>query len=620
MSFIGRLSLYRIRRNKVTIIRVMCLFVSLALIFLLLMRTIKPKHQSSSFISSFLFESQNELSEELHPKRSSKVSVIELSAKDWQLFHKLNPVVNGWGDKGIAVSLTNEEDKEISKKMFKSGAFDVFISDRINPNRSLPDARPYECSKVEYDLKTLSSTSIVIIYTNEIWSALIRTIWSVWNRTPDILLKEIILVDDFSDKIELKDLLDKYLNYFFGDRVNVIRLDKREGLIRARLIGARKAQGDVIVFLDSHVEVTVGWLEPLLYRIKEDRRNVICPVIDVISDKTLEYYAGNPYYFQVGGFTWSGHFTWIDINEDATRKAPTKAVLSPTMAGGLFAINKDYFFEIGSYDESMEIWGGENLELSFRIWQCGGRLEIHPCSHVGHIFRDYHPYSFNGKDTHGINTLRTVKVWMDDYQKYFFMHRSDLKNADAGDLSKRLALKERLKCKSFSWYLKNIYTEDKYIFDKDSRAYGYVRNGISNLCLDNLNREEDKDHNLGLYICAPDRPQDVWTNQVFTLNNRGELRREESCATAETDTDVIQMSKCVDLKFTKARRKRTVRLEKKKQLWKHTKGGQIINEYTGQCMTTSELDSGSDVKMADCNDDDTHQLWWFQIYTDINVE
>lgn len=49
---------------------------------------------------------------------------------------------------------------------------------------------------------------------------------------------------------------------------------------------------------------------------------------------------------------------------------------SPAMAGGLFSIDRQYFFDIGSYDDKMKIWGGDNLEMSFRIWMCGGRIEI----------------------------------------------------------------------------------------------------------------------------------------------------------------------------------------------------------------------------------------------------
>lgn len=63
----------------------------------------------------------------------------------------------------------------------------------------------------------------------------------------------------------------------------------RSGLIKARLAGAKAAQGDVMVFLDAHCECSHGWLQPLLARIQESREAVVVPLIDVISAKTFEY-------------------------------------------------------------------------------------------------------------------------------------------------------------------------------------------------------------------------------------------------------------------------------------------------------------------------------------------
>lgn len=46
---------------------------------------------------------------------------------------------------------------------------------------------------------------------------------------------------------------------------------------------------------------------------------------------------------------------------------PSPPFRTPTFAGGLFSISKAYFEKIGTYDDQMEIWGGENVEMSFRV-------------------------------------------------------------------------------------------------------------------------------------------------------------------------------------------------------------------------------------------------------------
>ena len=82
------------------------------------------------------------------------------------------------------------------------------------------------------------------------------------------------------------------------------------------------------------------------------------------------------------------------------------------MAGGLFSIDRAYFERLGTYDPGFDIWGGENLELSFKTWMCGGTLEVVPCSHVGHIFRKRSPYKWRtGVNVLRRNSIRLAEVW-----------------------------------------------------------------------------------------------------------------------------------------------------------------------------------------------------------------
>lgn len=135
-------------------------------------------------------------------------------------------------------------------------------------------------------------------------------------------------------------------------KVRIIRAEQREGLIKARIRGALVAEAPTLTFLDSHIEAAEGWLEPLLDRIARNSTTVACPIIDVIEDTTLEFQYQTAELLQIGGFDWELIFDWFVVPESEVkrRKDPSEPTRSPTMAGGLFAIDTKFFKKLGMYD------------------------------------------------------------------------------------------------------------------------------------------------------------------------------------------------------------------------------------------------------------------------------
>ncbi|KAK1788644.1 hypothetical protein P4O66_002467 [Electrophorus voltai] len=375
--------------------------------------------------------------------------------------------------------------QEESWSRWSEGYFNVFLSEQIPVDRAIPDTRPPAWLKSLHKGKLLARkcksgalshcaenlvhddlpmTSVIFCFMDEVWSTLLRSVHSVLNRSPPHLLKEVLLVDDCSTKDYLKEKLEAYMSQF--PKVRIIRLKERHGLIRARLAGAAVAKGDVLTFLDSHIECNVGWLEPLLEQVYMERKRVACPVIEVISDKDMSYVMVDN--FQKGIFKWPLVFGWSTLSQDVIKKNnmnDSDPIRCPVMAGGLFSIDKQYFYELGTYDPGLDVWGGENMELSFKIWMCGGEIEIIPCSRVGHIFRGENPYKFpkNRQKTVERNLARVAEVWLDEYKELFYghgyLHLLDRNGMDIGNLTEQIQLRKKLGCKSFSWYLENIYPE-----------------------------------------------------------------------------------------------------------------------------------------------------------------
>lgn len=419
----------------------------------------------------------------------------------------------------------NEVDQQIRNAGYQKHAFNVLISNRLGYNRDVPDTRDSKCKEESYPMN-LPSASIIICFYNEAFSVLLRTVKSVLDRSPANLLHEIILVDDHSDFINLKDELEDYIWKSLPRKVKLVRNSEREGLIRGRMIGASHATGDILVFLDSHCEVNELWLQPLLAPIMQDRKTVVCPVIDIINADTL-IYSASP--IVRGGFNWGLHFKWDPVPASMLNgpEGQTAAIKSPTMAGGLFAMNRDYFNELGQYDSGMDIWGGENLEISFRIWMCGGQLKIIPCSRVGHIFRKRRPYgSPRGQDTMAHNSLRLAHVWMDEFKEQYFALRPELRVRNYGNISERVELRRRLKCKSFKWYLDNVYPEMKVLGPNEkaraqqplNRAvkrpkvlqHGRIRHLMSGKCISAQSHPSQKGGIVVVKECDLSDPNQIW--------------------------------------------------------------------------------------------------------------
>eukprot|EP00039_Didymoeca_costata_P004072 m.71181 g.71181 ORF g.71181 m.71181 type:complete len:603 (+) comp12221_c0_seq1:404-2212(+) len=476
--------------------------------------------------------------------------------------------------------------KDVDKELKEHG-FYVRLSDSISLDREVPDGRDPLCktSQPDFDLESLPDTTVVFVFYNEALSTLLRSIHSVLNRSPPQLLKEILLIDDGSDHEDLQATLEQYVKLL--PKVTLHRQPERMGLVKARLKGAELARGVTFTVLDSHIEVQEGWLEPLMYRMKDDPTRVMMPMIDSINPKTFE-----PVHGGIGcslGFLWTltEHSIPIQPLDEARRTSKIDYVRSPVMAGGLFTFNRDFFWKLGGYDTDFSYWGTENLEISFRIWQCGGTLECSPCSRVYHAFRGHHPYTLPPNSiTH--NKLRTAAIWMDEYA---FILRAALGNPrmDIGPLDNMLTLRKKLECRPFSWYMNEVYPTNIFKDPTEVSAISDLRNEKTNMCIDTLG-QQDLGGNVGLYGChGGGGPQSfVLIRSKKHIRPLGNL---DACLSSK-----LKLAYCSGPDVE----------------WDYTKQGFLLHPSSGQCMGVGGEHGGQKhLIMTSCGvDDEEAALAW----------
>ncbi|KAK6493156.1 N-acetylgalactosaminyltransferase 7-like isoform X1 [Huso huso] len=505
--------------------------------------------------------------------------------------------VSGGPGEGAKPFVPGPEYKDAIQASVREFGFNMVVSEMISLDRTISDLRHEECKFWHYDENLLTS-SIVIVFHNEGWSTLMRTVHSVIKRTPRRYLAEIVLIDDFSNKVHLKEKLEEYIKQWNG-LVKLFRNERREGLIQARSIGAKKAVlGQVLIYLDAHCEVGPNWYAPLVAPITKDRTICTVPLIDYIdgNDYTIEpQQGGDEDGFARGAWDWSLLWKRVPLSskEKAKRNHRTEPYRSPAMAGGLFAIERDFFFELGLYDPGLQIWGGENFEISFKIWQCGGQLLFVPCSRVGHIYRlkgwqGNPPPAHVGSSPTLKNYVRVVEVWWDEYKDYFYASRPEAKALAYGDISELKRFREEHNCKSFNWFMEEIAYDilAHYPLPAKNVEWGEIRGFESNYCIDSMGHT-----NGGFVEMGPCHR--MGGNQLFRINEANQLMQYDQCLTSGPDESKVMISHCNLKEFTE---------------WQYFKDlHRFTHTPTRKCLDRSEV--LHQVFISDCDTNKSTQKW-----------
>ncbi|XP_031825602.2 N-acetylgalactosaminyltransferase 6 isoform X2 [Nomia melanderi] len=550
------------RRNVISLIKFFSLAAFTVFLTVVIFRFVRtsPNHEATTPVAALLVadgdspkgfpDSRQSFNGHLNQDEDGKI--------DWHDYKSMaeDAKRNGMGEHGKPAFLSPSLDM-LKEKLYQVNGFNAALSDEISMNRSVPDIRHQDCKKKKY-LKNLDSVSVIVSFHNEHFSTLMRTCWSVVNRSPESLLKEIILVDDASTKVKLKKPLDDYVAEHLP-KVKIVRLPTRSGLIKGRLAGAKIAKAKVLVFLDSHSEANVNWLPPLLEPIAQNYKVCVCPFIDVIAYETFEYRAQDE--GARGAFDWELYYKRLPLLPEDL-KNPTEPFKSPVMAGGLFAISAKFFWELGGYDPELEIWGGKG--------------------------------DFLGK-----NYKRVAEVWMDEYAEYIYKRRPHLRSLNPGNLTEQRSLRQKLHCKPFKWFMENIAFDLVDVYppiEPDDFASGEIRNmGVPELCLDT--KKQKRDGLVVVDICMKDNPK-IEGEQEFRLTWHKDIRpkdRTECFDVSRGDTKApVTLYPCHGGQGN--------------QLWRYNVEKQwLMHGYSSRCLDTDP--ASKRVFITNCDSASATQKW-----------
>ena len=226
---------------------------------------------------------------------------------------------------------------------------------------------------------------------------------------------------------------------------------------------------------------------------------------------------------------------------------------------------------------------------------CGAELEIVPCSHVGHLFRKSSPYTFPGGvgDILNSNLARVALVWMDEWKDFYFKLHPEVAQHSNQSIATREALRSKLKCKSFGWFLKTIWPT--HFLPSPDRFFGKVRSSKSLKCLTSP-RTKTFGQPYGL-ATVTECIVELYAAQLFIFTPDGYLKTDDQVCLdppeyKNKDSEVRIMA-CNSLA---------------RQKWSYI-GKQLIHDLSGKCLDLPLLPGSGGLTLRQCDTRSRSQQW-----------
>lgn len=176
----------------------------------------------------------------------------------------------------------------------------------------------------------------------------------------------------------------EFLETEYPDSVELIRHKENYGFCKGYNLAIEQIDAEYYVFLNSDVEVTGGWLKPMLTLLESNKKIAVCQpkILDFHSKDHFEYAGASGGYIDLLGYPFCRGRIFKTLEKDFGQYDDVVPVF--WASGACMMVRGSVFKEIGGFD--IDYFAHmEEIDLCWRIKKSGLHVFCNPYSRVYHV-------------------------------------------------------------------------------------------------------------------------------------------------------------------------------------------------------------------------------------------